>query len=48
MSNERDAEYLIHEYFGVDDDVLWKTTQEDLLYLRIKIKKLLAVMNNNI
>lgn len=37
---------LIHEYFGVDDDVLWKTTQEDLPYLKIKIKKLLAVMDN--
>jgi uncharacterized protein with HEPN domain len=42
------SEYLIHEYFGVDDDVLWKTTQEGSFSLRIKIKKLLAVMNSNI
>ncbi|MEA3240256.1 MAG: HepT-like ribonuclease domain-containing protein [Pseudomonadota bacterium] len=32
---------LIHEYFGVDIDVLWKTIQEDLPALKIKIEKLL-------
>ncbi len=32
---------LIHEYFGVDIDVLWKTIQEDLPVLKIKIQKLL-------
>lgn len=32
---------LIHEYFGVDIDVLWKTIQEDLPPLKIKINKLL-------
>ena len=33
---------LIHEYFGVDTDVLWKTVQKDLPELRIKIQKLLS------
>ncbi len=32
---------LIHEYFGVDTDVLWKTIIEDLPTLREKIEKLL-------
>ncbi|MCP3930340.1 MAG: DUF86 domain-containing protein [Bacteroidetes bacterium] len=32
---------LIHEYFGVDTDVLWKTIKEDLPSLREKIEKLL-------
>lgn len=32
---------LIHVYFGVDIDVIWKTIQEDLPALKIKIQKLL-------
>ena len=32
---------LIHEYFGVDIDVLWKTIQEDLPLLKTKIQILL-------
>lgn len=32
---------LIHEYFGVDPEVLWKTVQEDLPSLQDKIKKML-------
>jgi len=32
---------LIHEYFGVDIDVLWKTVSEDLPALKIMIQKLL-------
>ena len=32
---------LIHQYFGVDIDVLWKTVNEDLPALKILIKKLL-------
>jgi len=31
---------LIHEYFGVDKDVLWKTVQEDLLLLKEKMGKI--------
>jgi len=26
--------YLIHEYFGVDDEVVWKTCKEDLPKLK--------------
>lgn len=32
---------LIHEYFGVDAEVLWKTTQEDLPELRVLLAKAL-------
>lgn len=32
---------LIHEYFGVDDDVLWQTVQVDLLALHLKIREIL-------
>jgi len=32
---------LIHEYFGVDIDVLWRTVQEDLPSLKIKIQKVI-------
>ena len=32
---------LIHEYFGVDIDVLWKTVQEDLPPLGVKIRRLI-------
>jgi uncharacterized protein with HEPN domain len=28
---------LVHEYFGVDIDVLWRTIQEDLPHLKIQI-----------
>lgn len=31
---------LIHEYFGVDNDVIWRTIQEDLPGLKAKILKL--------
>lgn len=32
---------LIHEYFGVDFDVIWKTTKEDLPPLLEQIRKLI-------
>jgi len=28
---------VIHEYFGVDEDILWKTVKEDLPLLKIQI-----------
>ncbi len=31
---------LIHEYFGLDSEVIWKTVQEDLPLLKEKIKKI--------
>lgn len=31
---------LIHEYFGVDVDVLWKTVRDDLPPLKEKIQKI--------
>lgn len=33
---------LIHEYFGVDLEVLWRTAQEDLPPLRNAIQQILA------
>jgi uncharacterized protein with HEPN domain len=32
---------LIHEYFGVDSDVLWKTIHEDLPPLKGKMNHIL-------
>lgn len=37
MAGMRDK--LIHEYFGVDIDVLWKTVQQDLPKLKVLILK---------
>jgi hypothetical protein len=31
---------VIHEYFGVDEDILWKTITEDLPRLRSQIEEL--------
>jgi len=31
---------LIHEYFGVDVNIIWQTIQEDIKPLYIAIKKL--------
>jgi len=31
---------LIHEYFGLDDEVIWKTIQDDLPFLKKTIQKL--------
>ncbi|WP_300459657.1 DUF86 domain-containing protein [Desulfobacula sp.] len=33
---------LIHEYFGLDNEVLWKTIQEDLPSLKEKIQQALT------
>ncbi|MFA5906688.1 MAG: DUF86 domain-containing protein, partial [Desulfobacula sp.] len=30
---------LIHEYFGLDNEVLWKTVHNDLPSLKIKLQK---------
>ncbi len=30
----------VHEYFGVDLEIIWKTVNEDLVYLKKKIKDL--------
>lgn len=32
---------VIHEYFGVDEEILWKTVQEDLPVFRGQIAKML-------
>jgi len=37
MAGMRDK--LIHEYFGVDIDILWKTIQQDLPQLKILVLK---------
>lgn len=35
---------LIHQYFGVDFEVLWRTVQEDIPPLRDEIQRILAEM----
>ena len=37
---------LIHEYYGVDLEVLWRTVQEDLPPLRDVIQRALAQMKD--
>lgn len=37
---------LVHEYFGVDLEVLWRTVQKDLSPLRDAIRQMLAGMEN--
>lgn len=32
---------VVHEYFGIDEDILWKTIQEDLPDFKKQIDKLL-------
>ena len=32
---------LIHEYFGVDEEVIWKVSQEELQPLRIAVERIL-------
>lgn len=36
---------LVHEYFGVDLEVLWRTVQEDLPLLRDQIRGILRRMD---
>ena len=38
MSGMRDK--LIHDYFGVDVDVVWKTVNEDIPYLKSLIENI--------
>jgi uncharacterized protein with HEPN domain len=33
---------LIHEYFGVDEEIIWKTVQEDLPELKKKMEKIIS------
>lgn len=33
---------IVHEYFGVDETILWQTIQDDLVPLRIHIAAILA------
>jgi len=42
MSGMRDK--LIHDYFGVDEEVVWKTVQEDLQSVRGQIERMISEM----
>jgi len=33
---------VIHEYFGIDEEILWKTIKEDLPVFKGKIAKVVA------
>ncbi|MCX7839145.1 MAG: DUF86 domain-containing protein [Anaerolineae bacterium] len=33
---------VVHEYFGVDLDIIWQTVQRDLAPLQVAIRKILA------
>ena len=37
---------VLHEYFGVDTEILWQTITEDLLPLKQKVEKLLEELKN--
>jgi uncharacterized protein with HEPN domain len=39
---------LIHEYFGVDSDVLWRTIQEDLPRLKIQVEEIIFEIKGRI
>ncbi|MDD5258546.1 MAG: DUF86 domain-containing protein [bacterium] len=38
MAGMRDK--LIHEYFGIDKEILWKVAEEDIPALKLSIKKI--------
>lgn len=35
---------LIHEYFGVDIDIVWETIKKDLPELKIKVSEILKIL----
>ncbi len=37
---------LVHEYFGVDADVLWETTQQDVPQFKVLITKVMEELEN--
>jgi len=39
MAGMRDK--MIHEYFGIDFEMLWKTVKEDIPPLRVAVRKLI-------
>lgn len=41
MAGMRDR--LIHEYFGIDVEILWKTVREDILPLKQSIQNILEI-----
>ena len=44
MAGMRDK--LIHEYFGVDVEILWKTVQQDLPRLKVLISKIVEELKD--
>lgn len=38
---------LIHEYFGINTKIIWKTIKEDLPFLKEKISKILNDFNSD-
>lgn len=44
MAGMRDR--LIHEYFGIDVEILWKTAREDIPSLKQSIKNILESLSS--
>ncbi len=40
MEMRRIRNVIVHEYFGVSRDILWRTVQEDLPRLVLSLKKM--------
>jgi len=40
-------DFIIHEYFSIDVDLIWEVTQKDLPDLKKKIEKILKDLENN-
>jgi len=38
---------LIHEYFGVDYEVVWKTITEDVPFLSVEVSRILELEAKN-
>ncbi|GAB3790673.1 DUF86 domain-containing protein [Spirosoma horti] len=38
---------IVHEYFGIDYDIIWVVIQKDIPLLRIKLEQLLSQLNKD-
>lgn len=38
---------IVHEYFGIDYDIIWAVIQQDIPLLRVKLEQLLLQLNKD-